>query len=404
MPAKLKVSKNFEFILDNFSFEKANIQEKQGFCFEGGSGSSKTWDILQFLIYYCEINRDKKKDILIFRSTFADLRKTVLKDFLKILELYDLYEDDMYFRSAPVSYKLFGNTIYFTGLDSVGSHGERHDVIYGNEAMEIDFDAFRQLNQRCNELFLLDWNPSYTEHWIFNSILTRPDTFYCQSTQLDNPFLPKGQRDEILSYEPTAENISNGTADEYMWKVYGLGIRTAIRGLIFPNVEWVDSFPVDCKYILANDFGYTNDPNALVKIGLNSQGLWIEILCYEPIDNPFAVSEMFNNLKLPKHELIICDSSDKFDDKSFIIDLRNLGWHVKAANKSQGIKYGIGQIKKNKIHIIRNVNAKREAENYKWREINGICINEPIDKFNHMWDAVRYGYTYLENYKNFACC
>jgi hypothetical protein len=36
------------------------------------------------------------------------------------------------------------------------------------------------------------------------------------------------------------------------------------------------------------------------------------------------------------------------------------------------------------------VHARKEAENYKMKTINGIAINQPIDKFNHFWDAARY--------------
>ena len=71
---------------------------------------------------------------------------------------------------------------------------------------------------------------------------------------------------------------------------------------------------------------------------------------------------------------------------------------IKKVNKAKGIMWSIGLLKKHKIHIVHNINAKREQENYKWREINGICINEPIDKYNHFWDACRYAY--ISNYVN----
>ena len=90
---KIRGGVNLEFLLNEFSFDKANSEQKQGFVLEGGSGSGKTYDIINFLLIYCQTNYNKNKDILIFRETFADLRKTVLKDFEKILRAYNLFDD-----------------------------------------------------------------------------------------------------------------------------------------------------------------------------------------------------------------------------------------------------------------------------------------------------------------------
>lgn len=400
---KLRGGSNLEFLIENFDFAKANgaskidytqitnEQSKQGFVLEGSSGSGKSWDIIQFLMYYCEQNRGKNKDILIFRQTAADCKKTILKDFIKILRMYDLYNEKYHYKSPPVSYNLFGNVIYFSGLDATGSHGERHDIIYGNEAMELEVDGFKQLNQRCSEAFILDYNPYYTEHWVFNQIITRPDTKFFHSTLLTNPFLPSGQRQEIMSYEPTAENIKNGTADDIMWKIYGLGIRTPVRGLIFPLVTWVDSFPGETN-IYGLDFGFTNDPTALTRLKLAGNELHCELLIYEPIDNAQAVNDALINAKIPKGALITADCSDKYNDNEMVKELKNLGWNIKKVSKGKGINWRIGLLKKHKLCLVHNVNLKREQENYKWREINGICINEPVDKFNHAWDSIGYGY------------
>lgn len=387
---KIRGGVNLEFLLNEFSFEKANSEQKQGFVLEGGSGSGKTYDIINFLLIYCQTNYNKNKDILIFRETFADLRKTVLKDFEKILRAYNLFDDASFHRSAPVCYSFMGNKIYFTGLDSVGSHGERHDVIWGNEGMELNHAAWKQLNQRCNEVFITDYNPSYTNHWIYDSLITRPDTKFFRSTLLQNYFLPEGQRKEILSYEPTAENIKNGTADDYMWKVYGLGLRSAPKGAIFPHVNWIEKMP-EGNYFYGLDFGFSNDPTALTKICLQGNDLFVELLIYEPIDSANVLADAIRNCGI-RNEMITADTSDRYNDVEMCKDLRNLGLNIKKTSKAKGLLHRIGLLKKHKINIVYNLNAKREQENYKWREVNGINVNEPIDKFNHFWDSLGYGY------------
>jgi phage terminase large subunit len=228
---RIQGSTNLEFLIQKFDFQKSDLQIKQGFVLEGGSGSGKTYDIVNFLLLYCQHYSDRGKDILIFRDTLADLKKSIYKDFKKILQMYGLYESRNDFLSPPIHYIYEGNIIYFSGLDVMGAHGERHDVIWGNEAVAtrlsqgIDREAFKQLNQRCNEAFILDYNPAATDDWIYNDIIPRRDTHFIKTTQLDNPFLPRGQREEILRYEPTQFNIEQGTADDYMWPALACDLR-----------------------------------------------------------------------------------------------------------------------------------------------------------------------------------
>lgn len=388
---EIQVSKVFYDIYSNYN---PASKDKQGFILEGGSRSSKTWSIIQFIIVYCQYNTGKK--ITCARAKFSWVKPSILADFIEILTIYGMYDVNNHNRTDHI-YKLFGNEISFIGLDDKQKlHGRKQDIFWINEAMEADHNDFKQLNQRTGELFILDYNPSFTEHWIFNSVITRPDTLFFKSTQLDNPFLDDRIRKEILSYEPTKENIKNGTADDYMWKVYGLGERAAAQGIIFKYVDWIDVFP-DINYVYGLDFGFTNDPTALVKLGTKENDLYSELLLYEPLDNALAINDYLDKIGVRKSDIITADSSDKYNDEEMVKDLKNLGWNIKKVNKGKGINWRIGLLKKHKINIVHNLNAKREQENYKWKEVNGILINQPIDKFNHFWDALGYGY--LGKYK-----
>jgi len=418
---EIQVAKNFEFLLDNFEFDK---EDKQGFVFEGGSGSAKSYDIIQFLIYYCQINQSQGKDILIFRLTYADLKKTILKDFIKILKMYDFYDVNCHTRSHPQSYNMYGNMIYFSGLDGMGSHGERHDIIWGNEGMELDFEDWKQLNQRCTEMFITDYNPSFTVHWIYESLIPRPDTKFLKSTQLDNPFLPKGQRQEIMAYEPYEpgsyevvnntlmyrsnaisesnfppphpDNIESGTADEFMWKVYGLGIRGAMKGVIFTNVKYIEKFP-NIAHTYGLDFGFTVDPTALVKYAEDERNIYLELLSYAPMESPYIIHDYMEEIGIEKNVPITADSSDKHTNDrgsyEMVSELFNMGWSISKVSKTGSVMMWIGVMKQKRIHIVKNHfyhDFKKEQENYRLKEINGIAINQPIDKFNHAWDAGRY--------------
>ena len=175
-----------------------------------------------------------------------------------------------------------------------------------------------------------------------------------------------------------------------MWKVYKLGQRAAPKGAIFPHVNWIEKMPQG-EYFYGLDFGFTNDSTALVKMCLEGNNLFCELLLYEPIDSAAVLSETIRNCGI-KNESITADCSDKYNDVEMVKDLKNLGLNIKKTSKAKGLLHRIGLLKKHKINIVYNVNAKREQENYKWREVNGINVNEPIDKFNHFWDATGYGY------------
>jgi len=288
--------------------------------------------------------------------------------------------------SAPINYKLYGNTIFFSGLDTIGVHGERHDVIWGNEGIELDPEAFKQLNQRCNEAFIIDFNPSATDHWIYDTLERRPDTRRITSTQLDNPFLPKGQRDEILRYAPTEENIANGTADDYMWNVYGLGIRSSPEGLIFQHVTWINEFPKDLEQLYFGlDFGYTNSPSALVKVGRQGMNLYAECLFYAPTE---SVSELVSPIQeyVGKDQMIWADPSGRV----MIGMLEEKGYMVYGTNTYPGsIKAGISRMKDFKIHFVDGPALRKEQSNYKYRTVNGKRLDDPIDEYNHAMDAIR---------------
>lgn len=383
-----------------YEFLKNNYIEKQGkklFALEGSSGAAKTWGAIDFVIDYCRIHNFEEKRITIGRETYRDCLDTVAYDFIKRLKQLDWYNKNLHSLSHPQKYVLFGNLIEFTGWSNNGQPSKRQDLLWFNEILESGEEEFKQYNQRTNDVVIFDWNPKLTEHWVYNKLLDRPDCYYLHCTLLQNPFLPEGQRQEILAYEPTAENIKNGTADDYMWKVYGLGLRTNPEGLIFKHVNWLDNWPENMPYRYGMDFGFVADPTAIVKFHETEQDIYLEYVLYEPIDNPFSLNDWADSPEnnFNKYYPITADSSDRYISEKngtvqMVSDLEDLGWNIEKVRKDKSIMYWLGQMKRKRINVVRSTNAKREFENYKHREINGIVVNEPVDKWNHGIDAARY--------------
>jgi phage terminase large subunit len=369
----------------------------EGFVLSGGSRSGKTWAIIQFIINYCSANKGKRKNILIARQQYSDLKDSVMKDFFDILNMYGIYVDANHLKSNPQKYMLYGNTINFSGLDTSGAHGKKYDVVWINEAFEAEKDAFDQLEMRLTEFFILDYNPCFTEHWILSSVITRDNVWAAPiSTQLNNPWLEQRIRNKILSYDPSNPiNVQQGTAEDYLWSVYGLGIGAQPQGIIYKYVDWITEFPKGVDFGYSIDFGYSTDPLALTKCAIVGKDFYIQELCYEPIETPNLISEMLRGKGVEKYRPIIADSSDKFVSTQYgafemVNDLRKLGWNVSKVKKTNDIVYWIGKVKEYKLHIVSTVNAKREIENYRWRTINGIQVNRPVEKWNHICDCFRY--------------
>lgn len=364
------------------------IAGRRGVVLEGGSRSGKTWAWIDFIIWICT-NVETNCTINIIRDTYNSFKTTIYNDLKQRLSDYNL-ENPFLDKKEVKSFKIFGNTINLLGADKVSTFlGAQCDYAIFNEANNIQKEIFDQQEQRCKKFWVSDYNPSSTFHYIYNNIIPRDDVGFLRTTLLANPFVSIQEKKKILSYEPTAFNIKQGTADDHLWRCYGLGLRSSPRGLVFPNIIWIDKLPVDLDNLgYGLDFGYTNDPLSFSIHGTKGKNMYSENLIYEPIENADLIIEMFERLGVERHLPIYADNADN----TTIAELCDAGYNVFGLKKLR-VKQGIAQVKNYKQHFVINNNIKKEQENYKYREINGKQLEEPIDKFNHFFDDLRY-YTY----------
>jgi len=396
-----------QYITKNFHALKYAYHNSQfnGIVLEGGSRSRKTWSAIEFIIDYCQNNTGSTINIV--KETFASFKTTLYDDFKRIFQIYGINTPFDYAQEIK-SFNLLGNKINLLGTDKVSkTHGIGSDIFWVNEGLEISQDFFDQFEQRCREFWIIDYNPYFTQHWIYDKILNRPDVYHYITTLLDNPYVSENEKRKILSYNPdNLENIKNGTADDFMWKVYGLGQRGEREGLIHKNVTYIDKFP-DIDYWYGLDFGFTVDPSALVKIGMNNtivdeikhKNIYFELLCYEPTETPELLDAYMETIGIEKIKPITADSADKYSNEKGTIemvrDLKKKNWKISKVSKTKTVIYWIGKMNEYHIYIIKNnlVNfARKEQESYRWKMINGIKINQPIDEFDHFWNAARYGF------------
>ncbi len=345
---------------------------------QGGTRSGKTYNILLWLIfYYTERNTDKT--ITICRKSFPSLRASVMRDFFDILRNHDLYREEYHNKSSH-EYHLNGNLVEFISLDQPQKiRGRKRNLLYINEANELFYEDWQQLIFRTDGRIILDYNPSESFHWIYDRVIPREDCDFYQTTYRDNPFLDEQIKNEIERLKET---------DEDYWRIYGLGERGMSRATIFQF--GTSEIPQEAKLLSYGlDFGFTNDPSAIVAIYQHGDNLYLDELLYRTGMTNRDLHNHLQSLGLDRRDEIFADSAEP---KS-IEELHRFGWNVKPTAKGQdSINAGIDILKRHKIFATsRSSNLIKELQNYKWVEDkNGNLLNKPISAFDHALDAVRY--------------
>lgn len=404
----LQTTKVFDKLRDAYQFYKILVMV-------GSGRSGKTYSILQWIILQC-LQSKRPLKIGIVRAKLTWLKATVLVDFKDIMNSLGLW-DESCFNKSEWCYNLNGSIISFLCLDNEAgfqkAHGLKTDIIYFNECSELDYEPVRQLVMRNVGKVIFDLNPNVgIDFWLYDKYIGhRADVIELHSTFRDNAFCPEEFITEISLSEPTEENIKNNTADETHWKIYGLGQRALVEGLIFPVFDIVPDLPqelINCAYGM--DFGFTNDPTTLGFKGELDGCLFIDELLYKRglvnLESKYnekqaSIEAELKRLNINRRYNIWADCAEP---KS-ITDLYNAGFNIHAVKKGAGsILDGINIIKRFKLRVTeRSINLIKELRNYKW-SINrdGKPTNTPVDNFNHCIDNLRYSVYMTEPNAGFA--
>ena len=343
---------------------------------QGSSRSSKTYNILIYLLSYILTN---KKSLSIVRKTLPALKGSVFRDFKEIMQDKLKIWDNRCMNKSEMVYTFPNGSFveFFSTNDEQKIRGRKRNILYCNEANEISFLEWQQLIMRTTDFSIVDYNPSFSdEHWLCE-LNKDSRTYHFISTYKDNPFLEQTIIDEIESLQ---------YKNKVLWTVYGLGLQAMAEGLVFTEYEIVDEFPAYAKHVAAGlDFGYSSDPTAIVKCGVFENRLFLDEQCYK---THMLTSEIIKELK--KLGLFVyADSADP----RLIQEIANSGVVIFPADKYKGsVMGGLFKMMEYKLCVTRrSVNLIRELKNYVYEQNkDGKFINEPIDAYNHLIDASRY--------------
>ena len=370
-----------------FTFEKllaAFVNPRiRGVASKGGTRSGKTWATLQML-YLLAKNAETPIFISCVGATLPMVKRGMLRDFKAMLVAEGVWDENAFNKTEGIYELPNGSCIEFFSCDNAGKvHGPARDVLFVNEAQGIPREIFRQLDVRTRKKVIIDFNPIRKFWGETEFIGDRYVTIH--STYKDNPYLTKEQ----------VGAIEKNKGDANWWRIYGEGQTGGVEGNVYPEYEVIEDMPESTTGgCLGLDFGFVNDPTAIVDVRFQGWDLYVDLLCYETGLLNSHIADYLTGQGLQR-TVTVCDSAEQ---KS-IAELQQRRIKAMPCIKGRGsISAGIAQVSQFRLHVTkRSVKLLDELDNYKWIKDEGTdtYTNVPIDQYNHALDALRYAVDYL---------
>lgn len=366
------------------------------------------------LIIDAAYSSNKAKTISIVSDELSKMKRTVIRDFLKIVKDWNIYDLGNWNKSENTFTFDNGTFIEFLGLDmhDVGK-GMRRDIVYFNEANKIKLDAYIQVASR-SKLNIIDFNP---DSIFWGHDLINEDNFI----QLDfthNEYLPKEEVESILEYYKKGYNEDGTVKNEYWanrWNVYGKGNIGSVEGRIYywNKISYSQYLAMDSQIYYGVDWGST-DPFAVVEAKYHDGNLYVHEINYSSeneirtklnstelhqingAENDGLITWLFTKWNVKKNKAIVCDNNRP----NKILSLRSAGWEqaVAVGGKSKLI---------DRISTMQNINIyyTDSSENIDFEQMSycyakdkqGKTLEEPTDANNHTIDAISYVVQFLFN-------
>lgn len=359
---------------------------------QGGTSAGKTVGIEQVLIDMAQMD-EKPTLTSIVSESFPHLRRGAMRDFLSIMKEHNYFVDKRWDRTNFVYTFETGSQIEFFSADQPGKvRGPRRDRLFINEANNVPYETFDQLEVRTKDFIILDWNPT-SEFWYYDQVANRDDVEHLILTYKDN---------EALSQE-IVNAIEQRKDRKGWWQVYGLGQLGEVEGKIYKDWQIIDDIDHHARlerYGL--DFGYSNDPSSLVAIYYYNGGYILDEIFYlKGLSN----KQIADSIQNQQQALVIADSAEP---KS-IDEIKSYGVNISPAEKGKdSVEHGIQLVQNQRISVTkRSVNIIKEYRNYLWKtdKDGNIMVNPSVPEhtWSHSMDAIRYGLTSLikqPTYKN----
>lgn len=351
----------------------------------GGTSASKTISILMILIDKAQ--SDKKPTLTsIVSESFPHLKRGAIRDFLNIMEAHGYFNDSKWNKTDYTYTFDNGSKIEFFSADMPSKvRGPRRDRLFINEANNIPYEAFEQLEIRTKDEIWLDWNPT-NEFWFYTEVKDKNNVDFIKLTYKDN----QGLAQSIV------DSIETRKGNKNWWRVYGLGELGEVEGKIYKDWKLIDTIPHEARLERRGlDFGYSVDPTSILDIYYYDGGYIFDEKTHQKGLTNKQIADILLNLP---QTLVMADSAEP---KS-IDEIKGYGISILPAQKGQGsVHQGISYVQSQQISVTkRSLNIIHEYRNYMWKtDKDGKILDVPEKGFDHSMDAVRYGMEALKGYQ-----
>jgi phage terminase large subunit len=365
----------------------------------GGRGSGKSFGVTLLLL---SLTFEKNQIILFSRYTMVSAKLSIIPQFIEVMELMGYDSNTFDVKQDEIINKKTGSKIIFKGIKtSSGVQTAALKSLTGvscfvlDEAEELEdetifdkIDLSVRVNTTQNRVILI-MNPATKESWIYKR--------FFQLGQLDNTtYIHTDYRDNIKNLDESIiseiERMKDVNPTKYNHVILG-GWLDKAEGTVFNNWE-IGEYDDSLPKIYGLDFGYSNDPTALIQTSLQKDCLYLKELLYLKQLSAEQIAEAMRNIGIDNYDLIVCDSSEP----RMIKFLKDKGFNVKPAKKgADSVRGGIKKLENYRMIITEDSkNLMIELNNYCWNDKkSGI----PIDDYNHLCDAMRYAGEKLINPK-----
>lgn len=409
----------------NEAFTPLYLSDKRYFLITGGRGSAKSFHNGMFITH---LSYEKGHRILFTRYTMVAANLSIVPEFIEKIDILGTGAQFKINQRDIVNLRT-GSDIMFRGIKaSSGTQTANLKSIQGittfilDEAEElIDEDIFEKIDLSVRQKgvknrVIIVLNPTTQEHWIWQRwfhksfkyikidgekipISTHPEVEHIHVTYLDN------LNNLSDSFITRIEKIKKEKPETYRHVILGGWLEKA-EGVIFEDWE-EGEFDESLPFVWGQDFGYSVDPDTLVKVAIDRkrERLYIKEYMYQNGQSSGDLIEKMKSIiwdnELDEHgdetgeliesdELIIADGAED----RLIDDIRDEGFNIYAAAKGPGsVRAGIKKMLNYKLIVDPDSeNAKSELNNYAWHDKKS---KTPIDNHNHIIDPVRYAMEYL---------